>query len=67
MKVVRENNEIKISLPDDIMDLSEVQNVLDYFRFKEIVSKSKASQEDADSLSKEINQSWWEKNKHRFE
>ena len=67
MKVVRENNEIKISLPDNIMDLNEVQDVLDYFRYKEIVSQSKATQKDADDLANEINQAWWDKNKHRFE
>lgn len=67
MKVVRENNEIKISLPDNIMDLNEVQNVLDYFRYKEIASQSKATQKDADDLANEINQAWWDKNKHRFE
>jgi hypothetical protein len=48
MKVVRENNEIKVSLA-------------------EIVSKSKATQKDADALANEINQSWWELNKYRFE
>ena len=67
MKVVRENNEIKISLPDNLMDLEEVQNMLDYFRYREISSKSKATQKEADELSNEINNSWWNKNKHRFE
>jgi hypothetical protein len=67
MKVVRENNEIKISLPDNLMDLNEVQNMLDYFRFREIASQSKATQMDADKLSDEINNSWWDKNKNRFE
>lgn len=67
MKIVRENNEIKISLPDNLMDINEIQNMLDYFRYREISSKSKATQKDADDLANEINKSWWEKNKHRFE
>ncbi len=67
MKVVRENNEIKISFPDNLMDILEVQNMLDYFRYREIASKSKAAQKDADELANEINQAWWDKNKHRFE
>jgi hypothetical protein len=67
MKVVRENNEIKISMADNLVDISEIQNMLDYFRYREIVSKSKATQKDADALANDINQSWWGKNKYRFE
>jgi hypothetical protein len=67
MKVVRENNEIRISLPDNLIDINEVQNILDYFRYREISSKSKATQKDVDDLANEINLSWWDKNKHRFE
>jgi hypothetical protein len=67
MKVVRENNEIKISLPDNLIDISEIQNMLDYIRYREIVSKSKATQKNADELAKEINKSWWDKNRHKFE
>jgi hypothetical protein len=67
MKVIRENNEIKISLPDNLIDINEVQNMLDYFRYREITSKSKGTQKDADELANEINKSWWDKNKHRYE
>ncbi|MBI9037605.1 MAG: hypothetical protein JEY97_05680 [Bacteroidales bacterium] len=67
MNIVRENNEIKFSIPEDIFEINEIQNFIDYIRFREITSKSKATQENADNLAEEINQSWWEKNKHRFE
>ena len=67
MNIVRENNEIKISIPDGIFEISEIQNLIDFIRFREITSTSKATQEDADKLAEEINQSWWDKNKHRFE
>lgn len=67
MNIVRENNEIKFSIPADIIEISEIQSFIDYIRFREITSKSKATQKDADMLAEEINQSWWGKNKHRFE
>ena len=67
MRVERENNEIKISIPDNIIDINEIQNFIDYIRFNEISSRSKATKNDAENLSDEINQSWWDKNKHRFE
>lgn len=67
MRIERENNEIKISFSEKLIDINEIQSFIDFIRFREINSKSKASQEDADNLSEEINQSWWEKNKNRFE
>ena len=67
MRVERENNEIRISFSENLMVLDEVQRFIDYLRFREINSKSEASQKDADQLSEEINQSWWEKNKSKFE
>jgi hypothetical protein len=39
---------------------------LNYLRYKEIVAKSKATQEDVEKLAREVNRSWWEKNKHHF-
>ena len=67
MRVVRENNEIKISIPANLFEMDEIQKFLDYIRIREITSKSNATQEDADKLANEINQSWWDKNKYKFE
>ena len=58
--------DILFSIPDDIFEISEIQSFIDFIRFREITAKSKASQEDADKLAEEINQSWWEKNKNKF-
>jgi hypothetical protein len=66
MKVTRNNNELTISIPDNIMTLGEVQELLDYIKFRSITSKSKASQKDISSLSDEIDESWWNKNKSKF-
>ena len=51
MKIERKNNEIKISIPEDLIDLNEIQDFLDYIRVREINSNSKATQKDADKLS----------------
>lgn len=66
MKIKRQNNELTISIPDNIMSLSEIQELIDYIKFRSITSKSKASQKDIDNLSKEIDESWWAKNKPKF-
>lgn len=67
MRIEQDNNDIKLTFSKKAMDLTEIQNIIDYVKFREINTVSKASQEDADNLAEEINQTWWEKNKHNFE
>ena len=67
MKIETTNNEIKLTFSKNAVDLIEVQNFVDYVKFREINSQSKATQKQADELTHEINQAWWEKNKNKFE
>ena len=67
MRIERGNNEIRFTIPDNIVDLSEIQSFIDYIKFKELVSNSTATQSDADELANDINKSWWNKNKSKFE
>ncbi len=60
MIVERTKNEILVRLPANV-DLTELQKMLDFLRYKELTSKSKAKQADADELSKSANKSIWEK------
>jgi hypothetical protein len=63
--IERTADAIIVKLPPNI-NIEEIQIFLNYLRYKEIVAKSKATQEDVDQLAREVNKSWWEKNKHRF-
>jgi predicted trehalose synthase len=65
MEIERTDNEILIRV-DGNTDLTGLQRILDYIKFREIASKSKASQKQIDELAKESKSSWWEKNKSRF-
>jgi uncharacterized membrane-anchored protein len=65
MIIERTNNEVIIRLPGT-MDTSDLEEMVDYIRFKEITSKSKASQEQIDSLVKEVKKGRWEANKKRL-
>ncbi|RLD54236.1 MAG: hypothetical protein DRJ05_15055 [Bacteroidetes bacterium] len=60
MILERTKDEILVRLPSDV-DLSELQNMLDYLQYKELTAKSKANQSDVDELSKTINKSMWSK------
>lgn len=65
MNIERTSDAIIIRLPLDI-DIGEIQRFLDYLKYKELAHNSQANQEDADELARQINKSWWEKQKHRF-
>jgi hypothetical protein len=60
MTLERTDKEILVRLPAYV-DLSELQNMLDYLQYKEVTAKSTAKQSDVDKLSKEINKSIWAK------
>ena len=64
MILERTQNEIIVRLPSSV-DLSELQNMLDYLRYKELTAKSKAKQSDADRLANEVNKSMWQKVKEK--
>jgi hypothetical protein len=60
MILERTNNEILVRLPAYV-DLTELQNMLDYLDYKEQTAKTKATQKEVDELSKIVNQSIWTK------
>ena len=65
VKVERTKDEILIKLPPDT-DMADVQQVLNYFNYVELVGNSEATQEEIDELAKESKKGWWEANKDRF-
>lgn len=65
MKIEKTKNEIVIRVSSDT-DIIGLQRILDYLKFREIASKSRASQEQIDTISSESKSFWWKKNKSRF-
>lgn len=65
MKVERKDDEILISISAKT-DLIGLQRVLDYIQFRELASKSQATEKQIDELANESKSNWWTENKHRF-
>jgi hypothetical protein len=59
------NNEIQITVSSSL-DSFGIQRVIDYVKYLETTSKSKAKQKDINKLADQVNESWWDKNKSRF-
>jgi hypothetical protein len=62
MIIERTKNEIIIRLPGDI-NIDELQDLTDWIKYKEITRKSKAKQDEVDSLVNQIKKGRWEKRK----
>ena len=60
MILERKKNEILIRLPSNI-DLSELQDMLDYLNYKELSAESKANEDKVETIIKDVNSSMWEK------
>jgi hypothetical protein len=65
MNIERTKDQILIKISPKV-DPFGFQRILDYLRYLEITSKSKANQSDADNLADDLNKNWWSKNKRRF-
>lgn len=65
MQVERLNNEILIKLSANT-DTIGLQRLLDFLKFKEITSQSKATDTEIEELSEDSKKDWWTKNKSRF-
>jgi predicted trehalose synthase len=65
MIIERTDKEILIRIPSSV-DVEGVQRIIDYIRYQEVTSKSKATQEAVDKLASDVNRDWWEKNKDTF-
>jgi len=60
MILERTKDEILVRLPANV-DLTELQDMIDYLRYKELTAKSNASQADVDELAKQVNKAMWDK------
>jgi hypothetical protein len=60
MIVERHKDEVIVRLPANV-DLRELQDTLDYLRYREATAGSKAKQSDVDALAEEVNRSMAER------
>jgi hypothetical protein len=59
------NNQITIKVSSTV-DSFGLQRIIDYIKYLENTSKSKAKQVDIDALADEVNASWWAKNRKKY-
>ena len=66
MIIEKKNKEFIIRIPETV-DTEEIQDFVDYIRYKELTSKAKkVDQSVVDQLTEEINTTWWTENRVRL-
>lgn len=65
MLIERTSNEVIIHLPATV-NTDDLQDFIDYARYKELTSDFEVSQKEVDRLADKINKDWWTKNRKRF-
>lgn len=65
MQIERTKKEVIIRLPVTV-DTEDLQDFLNYARYKELTSKFSVLQTQVDKLADQVNKSWWTKNRKRF-
>jgi hypothetical protein len=65
--LVEKNNKDVITISiDSSLNPYELQSILDFVKYLEITSKSKASKVEVDAFLTSSSQNWWSKNRKRF-
>lgn len=60
-----DNDKIIITIPPSV-DGFGLRRLIDYLKYLEATTNSKAKKSDIDKLADEVNSSWWEANKERL-
>lgn len=65
MVVERTENEVIIRLSANVK-AEEIQAIIDFARYKEIVSGFAVTQDVVDELASAVNKTWWSENRSRL-
>jgi len=65
MLVERTSKEVIIRLPASV-DTEDLQDFLNYARYKELTSNFRTDQKEVDKIASDINAKWWAKNKKKL-
>ncbi len=65
MLIERTNKEVIIRLPASV-NTDGLQRLIDYLSYKEATANSKATQQQVDKLSRQVNKGGWKTNRSRL-
>jgi len=66
MIIERTASEFVIRLPF-MLNAEQMQDMVDYLRYKELTANYSVAQSEVDALSQSINRNWWAQNQAKFQ
>lgn len=66
MIVEKSKDEFLIRVSKRHVGIREIQDILNFIRYKELTSTFKVKQSSVDALANSINTKWWKNNKKRI-
>lgn len=63
----RTADSLDISIPIEGLSNEQIGRLIDLIKAETIVAKSELTQADADKIARDVNRSWWIKNRSRIE
>jgi hypothetical protein len=66
MIIERTAGELVIRFPIT-SNIEQIQDIIDYLRYKELTGGYCVPQSEVDQLAREINTNWWKSNKTKFQ
>jgi thioredoxin-related protein len=65
MILEKKNNEIILRLPAS-MDITVLQKIINYVKYKESIKNSQATEKQINELAEESKMTWWKENKSKY-
>jgi hypothetical protein len=65
MIIERTVDEFVIRIPFST-NTQQIQDIVDYLRYKELTANYQVAQAEVDSIAKDINRKWWDENSAKF-
>ncbi len=65
MIIQRNKKRLVLEIPASV-DIREIQDVLNFIRYKELTSSFKTRQPVVDAIANKVNKNWWKKNAKKF-
>lgn len=62
MTIASKGDELIITIPIDLMDIVEIQEFIDFLRYRTILSKSQAKEEEIQEITDQINEDLGKRN-----
>ena len=64
--VEKNETNVRVTIPKNAIPAKQLNAILDWLRFEEIVQRSRLTEEEAERLAEDAKAEWWGENKEKL-